>query len=171
MVFVPSAVRRTLSGPPTPDRVRQGAYALGAACIVAVAGWLVYKGSRLPVDVTLQWVGPVRALPVLTITNTGREDWSKVTVRVDDVYVAERRGLEAGLGWRLTPDALLDTRAWLYALSDPYYAARTTESLSRTAPPAYEAQRVSVRVGEGDAALEHTLEVRPTLDPEAEASR
>jgi len=165
MASVPTRVRRALPGPLSPDRVRRGAYVLGATCIVAVAAWLVFKWSRLPVDAELQRVGRSPALPVLTITNTGREDWARVWVRVDDIYIAERPGLEAGLGWRLTPDALVDTRAWLHARSDPYYAARTSESLNRTAPPDYEAKRIVVRVGEGEAARERAVDVRPAAGP------
>jgi len=165
MPVVPSAYRRALPGPLSPDRVRWGAYGLGAACIVAVAAWLVFEGLRLPVDVELQRVGRSPPLPVLTITNLGREDWARVSVRVDDIYIAERPGLEAGLGWRLTPDALVDTRAWLHARSDPYYAARTSESLNRTAPPDYEAKRVVVRVGEGETARERAVDVRQAAGP------
>ena len=160
-----SAPRRALPGPLSTDRVRWGAYALGATCIVAVASWLVYRGGRLPVDAELQRVGGGAAIHVLTITNMGREDWPNVSVRVDDVYVAERGRLEAGLGWRLTPDALVDTRAWLHARVDPYYAARTGEHLSATAPPDYRAQRVIVRVGDGESARERAVEVRQLAGP------
>lgn len=160
--------RRALPGPLSPDWLRRGAFALGGVCIAAVCAWLAFKATRLPVDIELQRVGGAPALPVLVVTNTSREDWSLVSVRVDDVYVAERAELEAGLGWRLTPDALLDTRAWLHARVDPYYAARSGEALTRTAPPDYVSRRVVVRVGAGEAARERSLEVRL---PEGESGR
>ena len=81
MASVPTRVRRALPGPLSPDRVRRGAYVLGATCIVAVAAWLVFKWSRLPVDAELQRVGRSPALPVLTITSTSAEITKEAAIK------------------------------------------------------------------------------------------
>jgi hypothetical protein len=121
---------------------------------------VVVRGRQV-LDVGVE-VHAVRDVPVLVLSNHSDEDWSDLTLQADGRYLASRAHLPAGLAWRLTPDALLDSNAWLLGRIDPYYAGLDPSGETGSAPPDYRPLHLVFTVGAGAARRTAHLEVPPS---------
>jgi hypothetical protein len=141
-----------------PPRVRL-TVGWGSLVVLGLVPVVVRGRQVLEVGVEVHTVGDV---PVLVLSNLSDEDWSELALHVDARYLASRAHLPAGLAWRLTPDALLDSNAWLLGRIDPYYAGLDPNGETGSAPANYRPTHLVFTVGSGAARRTAHLEVPPS---------
>ena len=141
-----------------PPRVRL-TVGWGSLAVLGLMPVVVRGRQVLDVGVEMHAVGDV---PVLVLSNHSDEDWSELTLQADARYLASRAHLPAGLAWRLTPDALLDSNAWLLGRIDPYYAGLDPSGETGSAPSNYRPVHLVFTVGSGTARRTAHLEVPPS---------